>query len=234
MEEEQEATPAASSEPRPPRKAYRHLKARVRHVPRATIEDRWTPLEAGAIASVTALLRLAERPVLERLAHSERRHDQARAALRSVSRRLTTKITRGLPFPPAAVSGPGSISVPGAGNRKLSPRELEMDFEGAAATVRSLEAQLDPLRHAVELLRVEKEAVDAELARDYAVLQTLETNARAEGRLRRERLRKAHVLVPETLPVASKGDGGLEVGHSGEEVRSGLLFKVGSSLLSHP
>ncbi|KAI2632194.1 CENP-Q, a CENPA-CAD centromere complex subunit-domain-containing protein [Hypoxylon sp. NC1633] len=183
----QERSSSPDSDASAPR--YRHLTTRTRRVPRNVIESKWTSLEAPAISSVTALLQSASRPVLLRLNNAQR-HTQATAALNAVSNRLRSKISRGLPFPPATTS---------------TRREEEFEFERAVSGIQSLEAQLDPLLHGVELLRREKERAERELDREYKVLARLGSNARAEARERRDRVRKMHVLVPEK-PVELRPD----------------------------
>lgn len=171
----------------PPR--YRHLTTRTRRVPLNVVESKWTPLEAPAISSVTTLLQSASRPVLLRLNNAQK-HTQAQAALNAVANRLRSKISRGLPFPPATTS---------------TRREEEFEFERTISGIQSLESQLDPLLHSVELLRREKERAQKDLDREYKLLGRLGSNARAEARERRERVRKMHVLVPEK-PAEAKGD----------------------------
>ncbi|KAI1411264.1 CENP-Q, a CENPA-CAD centromere complex subunit-domain-containing protein [Hypoxylon sp. FL1857] len=171
----------------PPR--YRHLTTRTRRVPLNVVESKWTPLEAPAITSVTTLLQSASRPVLLRLNNAQK-HSQAQAALNAVANRLRSKISRGLPFPPATTS---------------TRREEEFEFERTISGIQSLESQLDPLLHSVELLRREKERAQKELDHEYKLLSRLGSNARAEARERRERVRKMHVLVPEK-PAEAKVD----------------------------
>lgn len=139
------------------------------------------------------MLRLAERPVLQRLASNEKRRDQASSALRLVTNRLNKKLSRGLPFPPAS-------APPRAGRKNQNDdagRAEELDFERVVDSVRSLERQLDPLLHAVRLLETEKEREERALEEDYRTLSTLEANAKSEARNFKDNLRKTHVLVPE-------------------------------------
>ncbi|KAI1497430.1 CENP-Q, a CENPA-CAD centromere complex subunit-domain-containing protein [Biscogniauxia marginata] len=171
------ASPDSDSSPPP----YRHLTTRTRRVPRHTIDAKWTPLDASSVSSVTNLLHSASRPVLIRL-NNLQRHKYATAALNTVSNRLHSKLTRGLPFPPATTS---------------TRREDELEFERTVSGIQALESQLDPLLHSVELLKREKARAEKELEREYRILNQLGTNARAEKREKRERLRKMHVLVPE-------------------------------------
>ncbi|TQN74609.1 hypothetical protein CSHISOI_00823 [Colletotrichum shisoi] len=191
--------PPAARRPAP---KHRHIAPRVRQIPRSIIEEKWTPLAPPTLAHVSSLLRLAERPVLQRLAANEKRRDQAASAIRLVTNRLSRKLSRGLPFPPAAAPSTGS----GAGTRKAADadggRAEELNFERVIEGVAALERQLDPLLHAVELLKVEKERDERSLEADYDSLRTLEANARSEARNFKDNLRKTHVLVPEPKKVA--------------------------------
>ncbi|KAK6225365.1 hypothetical protein QIS74_01412 [Colletotrichum tabaci] len=195
--------PPAARRPAP---KHRHIAPRVRQIPRSIIEEKWTPLAPPTLAHVSSLLRLAERPVLQRLAANEKRRDQAASAIRLVTNRLSRKLSRGLPFPPAAAPSTGS----GVGARKAADadggRAEELNFERVIEGVAALERQLDPLLHAVELLKVEKERDERSLEADYDSLRTLEANARSEARNFKDNLRKTHVLVPEPKKVAGAAD----------------------------
>ncbi|KAI1106489.1 CENP-Q, a CENPA-CAD centromere complex subunit-domain-containing protein [Jackrogersella minutella] len=203
-----------------PPSRYRHLTTRTRRVPRNVVESKWTALEAPAINSITTLLQSASRPVLLRLSNAQR-HAHAAAALTAVSNRLRSKISRGLPFPPATTS---------------ARREEEFEFERAISGVQALESQLDPLLHAVELLRREKDRAQRDLDAEYKVLGRLGANARAEARERRERTRKMHVLVPEEMPPGSKLDGegdGEQNGNVFADLRDEELLGLAGQIASH-
>ncbi|KAI1858887.1 uncharacterized protein JN550_012346 [Neoarthrinium moseri] len=172
---------AGSRSPSPDPAPYRHLTTRVRRIPRDTITNKWSPLDATSIDSVTELLHSASRPVLLRL-NNLQKHAQATAALNAISNRLRSRLTRGLPFPPATTS---------------QRREDELEFERTVDGIQSLQAQLDPLLHGVSLLQREKERAEKELEREYRLLNALGANARSEARSRRDQLRKVHTLVPE-------------------------------------
>ncbi|KAI1659126.1 CENP-Q, a CENPA-CAD centromere complex subunit-domain-containing protein [Daldinia decipiens] len=184
----QDRSSSPDSATSPPR--YRHLTTRTRRVPLNIIESKWTALEQPALSSVASLLQSASRPVLLRLSNPQR-HGHAAAALNAVSKRLCSKIGRGLPFPPATTS---------------TRREEEFDFERTVSGIQALESQLDPLLHSVELLRREKERAEKELDREYKALARLGSNAHAEARERRDQMRKMHVLVPEKPPPESRVD----------------------------
>lgn len=176
---------------------HRHIAARVRQVPRSIIEEKWSPLTNPSLSIVSNLLRLAERPVLQRIPGSEKRRDQAASALHLITNRLVKKLSRGLPFPPASAPPTGGKN----GSRKLldtdSGRVDELNFERVIEGVATLERQLDPLLHAVDLLKTEKEREEKALEEDYDTLHTLEANARSEARNFKDSLRKTHVLLPE-------------------------------------
>jgi hypothetical protein len=128
-----------------------------------------------------------------------------------------------LPFPPAST---------------LPRREDELDFERTQSAVEVLLSQLDPLQHSVELLRREKERARRELEREYKVLARLSTNARAEARERRDRLRKVHVLVPEKPFTAATEDIGMVAADKGAgrvftDVREAELLGLAGQINNH-
>ena len=176
-----------------PRKRYLHVAPRVRAVRQSTIDARWTPLGSGSIAAASEILELAHRPVIQRMSGTVRRRQHASAVLSVAYRRITRKLQRGLPFPPAAMPGPPSGTRAGGGD---GGRETELDFERVLDATRGLQKQLGPALHAVELLRREKARMERELERDYVALRNLEAGARTQKREQREKLKRAHVLVP--------------------------------------
>ncbi|KAK2004280.1 hypothetical protein LX36DRAFT_650061 [Colletotrichum falcatum] len=219
------AEPAAA---RRPALKYRHIAPRARQIPRSVIEENWSPLAPSSLAHVSSLLRLSERPVLQRLAANEKRRDQAASAIRLVTKRLTKKLSRGLPFPPA--TAPPTRSRSAKKHDTDGGRAGELNFERVIEDVAALERQLDPLLHAVKLLKAEKERDERALEADYESLTTLEANARSEARNYKDNLRKTHVLVPEknaTAGVASREAGGDEHDFKfvPDENVSGTLFK---------
>ncbi|KAI0414022.1 CENP-Q, a CENPA-CAD centromere complex subunit-domain-containing protein [Xylaria grammica] len=182
--EEQDRSPSRSSSPAsvssPP--PYRHITERKRRVTHNTIASKWSSLEpaSASVANFASLLHSISLPTLQHVVPKQYGH--AEEVLEKVIRGLCKKSTR-TPFPPTST---------------LPHREDELDFEKTQSAVEVLLSQLDPLQHSVELLRREKERVEKDLEREYKVLDRLSTNARAEARERRDRLRKVHVLVPET------------------------------------
>ncbi|KAK7208831.1 hypothetical protein V2G26_016009 [Clonostachys chloroleuca] len=176
-------------------KPYLHVTSFVRGIRQSTIDAKWTALAGPSIAAATETLELAHRPILQRLSNSEQRRQHTSSALAVLYRRITRKLHKGLPFPPATASAGGSMV---ARRRRGGDggRELELDFERVLDASQALERQLDPALHAVELLRKEKERLERELERDYKTLQNLEAGARGQSRQQREQLKKAHVLTP--------------------------------------
>lgn len=169
--------------------------------------NKWAPLEREAIAAVQSLLEECARPVVSRVragagasgggAAMERRQEQTRQAIAGVTRRLRSKLVKGIPFPPGTVhiaSRRGRRSTKGQndGNGLAADFNFERAVEGALA----LEQQLTPLQHAIALLERERKCEEEALAADYAALRQLETNAQADLRTWRERTRRAHVLAP--------------------------------------
>ncbi|KAK1986385.1 CENP-Q, a CENPA-CAD centromere complex subunit-domain-containing protein [Colletotrichum cereale] len=225
QQQQPRAEPATACRPAP---KYRHIAPRARQIPRSTIEENWSPLAPPSLGHVSSLIRLAERPVLQRLAANEKRCDQAASAIRLVTKRLTKKLSRGLPFPPAAAPLTGSRS--GKKRDTDGGRAEELNFERVIEDVAALERQLDPLLHAVKLLKAEKERDERALEADYESLTTLEANARSEARNYKDNLRKTHVLVPEkkvAAGAARRDAGGDEhdLKFVPDESVSGTLFK---------
>ncbi|KAK6200691.1 Dual specificity mitogen-activated protein kinase kinase 4 [Pestalotiopsis sp. IQ-011] len=176
-QEDDARSQSSSPEPAP----YRQLTTRTRKISREVIQERWSPLDSSCVEGVTELLQLSSRPVFLRL-NNLKKQTQATAALNAISNKLRSKLTRGLPFPPATTA---------------SKREDELSYERTLDGIQSLEAQLDPLLHSVALLQKEKERAEKELDQEYKLLNTLSANARSEIRGRRDQLRKIHPLVPE-------------------------------------
>ncbi|KAI1126883.1 CENP-Q, a CENPA-CAD centromere complex subunit-domain-containing protein [Nemania abortiva] len=169
------SSPDSDSSPLP----YRHIAKRTRRVTREVIESKWSSLDPLSIANIATVLHSASLPTLLHVVPKQ--HAHAEDVLEKVIRGLRKRSAR-LPFPPAS---------------SLPRREDELNFEQTQSAVEVLLSQLDPLQHSVELLRREKERAEKELEREYKTLDRLSSNARAEARERRDRLRKVHVLVPE-------------------------------------
>ncbi|KAI0518174.1 CENP-Q, a CENPA-CAD centromere complex subunit-domain-containing protein [Xylaria bambusicola] len=170
-------SPSPASPSSPP---YRHIAKRTRRVTHNVIESKWSSLEPSSLTNVASLLHSASLPTLHHVPQKQYAH--AEDVLEKVIKGLRKRSAR-LPFPLAST---------------LPRREDELDFEKTQSAAEVLLSQLDPLQHSVELLKREKERAEKELDREYKVLNQLSTNARAEARERRDRLRKVHVLVPES------------------------------------
>lgn len=174
------------------------------------------------------MLAEAQRPVILRLEKTQQRREHASAALGHVTRRVRTKLIKGLPFP-APTAGTGTTSARAHAGRY----EDEFDFERTVNAMQTLENTLNPLLHSVGLLEREIEREEVALAREYEHLHKLETNARSKAREWKDRARKEHVLAPGARNKGSEGGDGLESGDplelvpaaEGNGVRGGL-FKV--------
>lgn len=187
--EEQEQSPSRS--PSPDSDAplpYRHIAKHTRRVTHEVIESKWSSLDPSSVANVANILHSVSLPTLLHVVPKQYAH--AEDVLERVIRGLRKRSAM-LPFPPAST---------------LPRREDELDFERTQSAVEALTSQLDPLQHSVELLRREKERAEKQLEREYKVLDRLSTNARAEARERKDRLRKVHVLVPEAATYDSAMD----------------------------
>lgn len=166
--------------------AYQHLAEVIHRVSRQIIEDKWDPLPQSCIERVSSLLEDIQRPVVVRVG-DERRRTQASTALQMVSRRLVSKISKGLPFPQS--SGPR--------------RDDDFDFEKILDRSRDLEAQLTQALHANALLESELQKETAHLEAEEEALSQLETNAKTEASRRRETRRKLHSLLQTEDPSAT-------------------------------
>lgn len=211
-----------------PPKPFLHVASRVRGVKQSTIDARWSPLGASSIRAASTTLTLAYRPVMQRLSGTTQRRLHASSALALVYKRVTRKLTRGLPFPPATVVGTATrAAADDAG------REAELDFESVLDGARALGRQLDPALHAVELLRREKERLERELELDYKNLQNLEAAASGQAREQRQLLKKAHVLAP-GASVPRDQDVEMIFDEDDASVPPGSAFKVCVMLLDCP
>jgi hypothetical protein len=157
---------------------YQHLQAITRRVSRQTIEAKWEPLPSGCVDRISQLLHDLQRPVVVRY-NDERKKTQSSTALQMISRRLVSKISKGLPFP--------------QGTR--NHREDDFDFEKILDHNRALETQLTPALHANELLEAQVSKELALLASEQERLATLESNAKTEATLRSEASRRLHTLL---------------------------------------
>ncbi|CAM1509062.1 Fc.00g028010.m01.CDS01 [Cosmosporella sp. VM-42] len=211
-----------TQEPPPsPEKPYLHIAPRTKRIRPSTITSKWAPLLGPSVPAATNILHLAHRPILQRMSHTRQRREHASVALRLITHRISKKLSKGLPFPPASVA-PASRASNKAGEGD-GGRETELDFEAVLDARTALERQLGPGLQAVELLRKERERMEEELERDYEALRGLEASARGQARERRELLKKAHVLVPTGRGAVKDYDD--ELVRNKGEVASGNLFK---------
>ncbi|KAG4257010.1 hypothetical protein FPRO03_04020 [Fusarium proliferatum] len=185
-----------------PPKPYLHIASFKRTIRSSKVAADWTGLSGASLPTTKSILKLAQQPILQRMAPTNNRRTHASAALHLVYRRMERKLARGLPFPPG---NPSSKTT----KRRLDAdggRALELDFEAVLDGKAALERQLVPGMHAVELLKAEKERMGRELERDYEKLRNLEANARAQTRERKDLFRKAHVLTPTSRPASKDQD----------------------------
>ncbi|CCT71899.1 related to cylicin II [Fusarium fujikuroi] len=185
-----------------PPKPYIHIASFKRTIRSSKVAADWTGLSGASLPTTKSILKLAQQPILQRMAPTNNRRTHASAALHLVYRRMERKLARGLPFPPG---NPSSKTT----KRRLDAdggRALELDFEAVLDGKAALERQLVPGMHAVELLKAEKERMERELERDYEKLRNLEANARAQTRERKDLFRKAHVLAPTSRPASKDQD----------------------------
>lgn len=211
VEEEEGEDEDASSDEDEQELPFRYLKESTKNIPRSVISEKWGALDGPSISAVGTFLADAQRPVLLRLQDTNRRREHASAALSGVSRRLHTKLVRGLPFP-APTAGPTRRAAPGS-------HEGDFDFERAVNAVQGLESTLNPLLHSVSLLEREIKKEEDALARDYDTLHKLEANARSEAKGWREKAKREHVLAS---GIRMKGEG---VDYLDEEDRLELIAR---------
>lgn len=159
-------------------KEYQHIRSTKRRIPKAVIQDKWTPLPKPAIDRIGQLLLDVERATVMRL-QDEQKRLQASTAIQLVSRRVQRKLIKGLPFPPAT--------------RAL--KEDDFEFEKVLDNSRVLEAQLTPMLHSIELLKAELAKEESKLAMEQEELMELESNAKDEFAESNKTLKRLHYLV---------------------------------------
>ncbi|KAF9874507.1 hypothetical protein CkaCkLH20_08070 [Colletotrichum karsti] len=219
-EQQQQEPPTPKS--RLPTLKHHHITTRMRHISRSTMEEKWSPLAPSSLSLISNILHVAERPVLQRLKDNDKRRESAASVMRGITNRLNRKLSRGMPFPPASVPPRAGASAAKKQNEDNGRLE-EFDFERIVDSIASLERQLDPAIHAVELLKKEKELAEKALEEEYESLKKLEANAKSEARHFKDNLRKTHVLIPEHVNDGSRRDGDFKF-VPGENV-GGTLFK---------
>jgi len=158
--------------------SYQFLAVKTHRVSRQTIDTKWDPLPAPAVDRITQLFTDIQRPTLLRI-NDERKKEQASTAMRQIIKNITSKISRGLPFPQGA----------------RNHREDDFDFEKILDHNRALESQLTPILHANELLEAELEKEKALLDSEQTYLEELETNAKDQASKWKQESRKVHSLL---------------------------------------
>ncbi|KAG6039809.1 hypothetical protein E4U39_007522 [Claviceps sp. Clav50 group G5] len=219
----------ASSAPPSPPKPYVHVAPYTRRVRQSAIEAKWSPLANASLTAVSTTLQHAQRPILQRISDSQLRREYTSSALRLITHRITRKISRGLPFPPASMPA----NVGRAPLQSDGGREVELNFESVLDGKVALERQLEPALDGLEVLRREKETLEEELERDYETLRTLEAGVRAQAREQRSLLRRAHVLAPVAGKGNAEGDrdgetegGEFELAREEDVARSGAFTEI--------
>ena len=175
VERESQQEPPAQTE-KPP--TYQHLAPVTRRVSRQIIEAKWEPLPPACVERISQLVYDLQRPVVVHL-NDDRKRTEANTTLHMISRRLISKISKGLPFPPAMRNN----------------REDDFDFEKILDHNRALEAQLTPALHANELLEAELAKEMEYFESDQAGLAKLEANAKSEATVRKDAGRRLHSLL---------------------------------------
>ncbi|KAG5948630.1 hypothetical protein E4U60_001287 [Claviceps pazoutovae] len=226
-QDHQDSNREASSAPPSPPKPYVHVAPYTRRVRQSAIEAKWSPLANASLTAVSTTLQHAQRPILQRISDSQLRREYTSSALRLITHRITRKISRGLPFPPASMPA----NVGRAPLQSDGGREVELNFESVLDGKVALERQLEPALDGLEVLRREKETLEEELERDYETLRTLEAGARAQAREQRSLLRRAHVLAPVAGNGNADGDGdgeggGFELAREEDVARSGAFTEI--------
>ncbi|KAK3196625.1 hypothetical protein K4F52_000507 [Lecanicillium sp. MT-2017a] len=207
-DDEEEEEEADDQYPPSPPKSYPHVAPHIRRVRKSTIDTKWSKLGSGSIKALTSILQLARRPILQRLSNSEQRRTHTAKGLAIVMKRITDK-TNHLPFPPASLPTRTKPGRPRGGRAEQDGgRETELNFESVLDAKQTLERQLDPVLHAVELLSGEVGRMEAEVEREYEALRGLDAEAKALARENRRLLKNAHPLTPAAMKGESSSGGG--------------------------
>ncbi|KAK7607823.1 CENP-Q, a CENPA-CAD centromere complex subunit-domain-containing protein [Phyllosticta paracitricarpa] len=166
-----------------PRIKFPHLKAQTRNIPKSTIASKWKAASIPAQQAARNLLVTAKRAVmLDR--HDNKRRTEAEIKLASVLRNLEKKLPR-VPFPPRT-------------------RESQFDLDKVMEHNRTLENDLTPATHAVELLEAAVEEERDRLHEDRQLLARLEEDRRKEDSFQRRTI-KMHPLLKEPHRAVSDG-----------------------------
>lgn len=198
-------------EPPSPEKPYTHVAPLMRRIRPSTIQSKWTPLGQPSLVTLTNILQLAQRPIMQRQYKSAARRVHTQEALNLVTNRIAKKISKSdgsLPFPPSSMMPQRGRGSGAPGRPRQMPdggREAELNFESVLDAKQALERQLDPALHSVELLTQERDRLEAQLDDDYKMLNAMEDSLRAQARDSRSLLKKTHPLAPEVRDGGEAG-----------------------------
>ncbi|KAH8687538.1 CENP-Q, a CENPA-CAD centromere complex subunit-domain-containing protein [Tricladium varicosporioides] len=174
---------------------YQHLAPVTRKVSRHTIEEKWQPLPQSCIEHIERVLLDIQRPIVIHL-KDENKRTQASTALQMVSRRLLSKISKGLPFPASTAR----------------QREDEFDFEKILDRKRVLESHLTSASDGNKLLDDNLSKELAWLESEGAALAELEANAKSEAVIMKRAERKLHPLLHSSEEAGRDGLADLDLG----------------------
>ena len=149
----------------------------TRKVSRETIEAKWEPLAPASVERISQLVHNIQNSIVVHFSDDER--TGANTAMHMISRRLLSKASKGLPFPPPI----------------RHSREDDFDFEKILDYNRALEVQLTSALHANELLESELAKEMLCLGSEQASLVELEANAKSEANMRKAAGRRLHSVL---------------------------------------
>ncbi|KAF2460213.1 CENP-Q, a CENPA-CAD centromere complex subunit-domain-containing protein [Lineolata rhizophorae] len=174
-----------------PKKRFNYLKPRVRKIPQHVITSKWAPLGASTQQQTRDLIRAAKRPVTIGI-RDDRRRIEAEVTLGSVIRKLERQLPR-MPFPP-------------------NTRDFHFDLEALIDRNRTLENQLTPALHSVEMLKAAIKREEGALEQEQKTLARLEADAKAEERRQARQTAKIHPLLSLPDDFRPAGDDASEIG----------------------
>ncbi|KAG5925625.1 hypothetical protein E4U53_003264, partial [Claviceps sorghi] len=114
----------------------------------------------------------AQRPILQRISDSQLRREHTASALRLITHRISRKISRGLPFPPASMPA----NVGRAPLQSDGGREVELNFESDILHDDDIQPLAVQLGTHVDNIRANLEQTDhltPQLARSRAALRAV-------------------------------------------------------------
>ncbi|KAK2758345.1 hypothetical protein FQN54_004193 [Arachnomyces sp. PD_36] len=153
---------------------FASLEPQIRHVSQHTVKTKWVTLPEQVQDRVQELFRSVERPVITRQ-RDERKRIEAQTAVGSVIRNLRRRLPR-MPFPPMT-------------------KDAAFDYESALGEQRALGAQLTTVTNSVDLLKAEIAREEKELAREKALLEDMEKNAKMAETARRRQVKNDHPML---------------------------------------